>query len=59
MIVVIAETLGALPESLMKRTLNIKDSGKIIPGHGGMLDRFDSILMVSPFVLIFLSFIFA
>ncbi len=59
MIVVIAATLGDLTESLMKRTLNIKDSGKIIPGHGGMLDRFDSILMVSPFVLIFLSFIFA
>lgn len=58
-IVVLSATFGDLTESLMKRTLNMKDSGNIIPGHGGMLDRFDSILMVSPFVLIYLSFIFA
>jgi len=43
---------------LMKRTLEVKDSGNVIPGHGGLLDRFDSMLLVSPVVFIYLSFLF-
>lgn len=52
-IVVIAGTYGDLVESLLKRSLQIKDSGTIIPGHGGFLDRFDSFLLVVPFVVAF------
>ena len=50
--VVIAGTLGDLMESLTKRTLGIKDSGNVIPGHGGWLDRFDSILFATPALLL-------
>ena len=46
--VVVFGTWGDLTESLMKRTLGIKDSSNILPGHGGMLDRFDSTLMAVP-----------
>lgn len=53
-VVVIAGTLGDLVESLFKRTLNVKDSGKILPGHGGMMDRFDSSLMAIPAAVVYL-----
>lgn len=52
--VVVFGTLGDLVESLLKRTLNIKDSGNILPGHGGMLDRFDSSLLAIPAAVIYL-----
>lgn len=52
--VVVFGTWGDLTESLMKRTLGIKDSGNILPGHGGMLDRFDSALMAVPAAVVYL-----
>ncbi len=54
-IVAIAGTYGDLVESLFKRSMAIKDSGKTIPGHGGFLDRFDSLILAIPFVLVFLE----
>ena len=53
-VVVVFGTWGDLTESLMKRQLGIKDSGNILPGHGGMLDRFDSALMAIPAAVIYL-----
>lgn len=49
--------LGDLSFSLVKRAYNIKDYGNIIPGHGGILDRFDSVVFVSPFLLISLTYL--
>jgi phosphatidate cytidylyltransferase len=54
-IVVITGTYGDLVESMFKRSLEIKDSGNSIPGHGGFLDRFDSFLFCVPFVTAFLK----
>jgi phosphatidate cytidylyltransferase len=54
-VTVVAATLGDLTESLLKRACGAKDSGNILPGHGGILDRFDSVILVSPASYIFLE----
>ena len=55
--VVVFGTLGDLTESMMKRHAGVKDSGNIIPGHGGILDRFDATFMAMPFVFVYLLLI--
>ena len=57
LLIVIFGTFGDLTESLFKRDLNLKDSGKILPGHGGILDRFDTIFISAPFVFLYFLYL--
>ena len=56
-IVVVFGSFGDLTESMFKRCIEIKDSGNIIPGHGGVLDRLDSILFAIPAIFVYLAYI--
>ena len=57
-LIAIFAPLGDLVESLLKRSFGVKDSGKVFPGHGGVLDRFDSVLFAIPITYYFILYIF-
>ena len=56
-VVALTGTMGDLVESMIKRSIGVKDSGRFMPGHGGILDRFDSILLASPVIYFVFQFL--
>lgn len=58
LVVSISGIYGDLFESLLKRSLNVKDSSSVIPGHGGFLDRFDGLLLISPLTIVYVEILY-